>query len=367
MKAWIERVKRVPWIAHLLRAVERFTGRLGNQFAAAITYFSVLALVPIIMFAFSLLGMTLTVLRPSLLGEATDLITAQLQNADSAEQIVAVVKETLENWQAVGIVAILSAAYAGAGWVANLKQAVNAMWRKSFDVAPRGGNVVVETLKNLGILIGLMVLGGLTVVVSVVATAARKLVLSLLGLGTSTAASVLTSVLGVVVSLLTGWLLFVYLYSVLPRMKRPFRAVAKGALLGSLGLAALQYFAGFLTGVFSTNRAAVIFGPVIVLMLSLNLFATIVMIGAAWTATAADDAEFRQATLDPGEPDATLEPLADTIARAEAAHAVPEKVARRGATISLGAGYVLGGAAGVGLGAVIGRVLAGIAHRKRRG
>lgn len=41
----------------------RFTARLGNQFAAAMSYFSVLSLVPILMFGFSMLGLTLTVLR----------------------------------------------------------------------------------------------------------------------------------------------------------------------------------------------------------------------------------------------------------------------------------------------------------------
>ena len=36
-----EKVQRQPVIAHLIRATERFNDRLGNQFGAAITYFSV--------------------------------------------------------------------------------------------------------------------------------------------------------------------------------------------------------------------------------------------------------------------------------------------------------------------------------------
>ena len=62
-----------PWVAHLLRAVERFTNRLGNQFGAAITYFSVLALVPILLFAFAVLGFVLTVLRPDLIDDVVGL------------------------------------------------------------------------------------------------------------------------------------------------------------------------------------------------------------------------------------------------------------------------------------------------------
>ena len=52
MKEWLARFKEKPWIAHLFRAITRFISRLGSQFGAAITYFSVLALVPLLMLAF---------------------------------------------------------------------------------------------------------------------------------------------------------------------------------------------------------------------------------------------------------------------------------------------------------------------------
>ncbi len=45
----IERIKAWPSVAHLLRAAERFNDRLGSQFGAAITYFSFLSLIPILM------------------------------------------------------------------------------------------------------------------------------------------------------------------------------------------------------------------------------------------------------------------------------------------------------------------------------
>lgn len=44
-----EKVQRQPVIAHLIRATERFNDRLGNQFGAAITYFSFLSMIPILM------------------------------------------------------------------------------------------------------------------------------------------------------------------------------------------------------------------------------------------------------------------------------------------------------------------------------
>ncbi len=46
---WWEQFSQRPFVAHLLRAVDRFNLRGGVQLAAAITYFSVLSLVPILM------------------------------------------------------------------------------------------------------------------------------------------------------------------------------------------------------------------------------------------------------------------------------------------------------------------------------
>ena len=75
---WWEVFSQRPFVAHLLRAVDRFNVRGGVQLAAAIAYFSVLSLVPILMLAFSGLGLTLTVLRPEALGQIEQWIHAQL-------------------------------------------------------------------------------------------------------------------------------------------------------------------------------------------------------------------------------------------------------------------------------------------------
>jgi membrane protein len=50
---------RHAWLDHLVRAGERYTETLGNHYAAAITYFSVLALVPLLMVAFASVALVL--------------------------------------------------------------------------------------------------------------------------------------------------------------------------------------------------------------------------------------------------------------------------------------------------------------------
>lgn len=361
----IDRIRTHPLVAHLLRAVDRFSSRLGNQFAAAITYFSVLAAVPIAMFAFSLLGWTLTVLRPDLLDTATAWIAKELQSASGADTITRVVVDLLKSWRAVGIFAILSVAYAGAGWVGNLRQAVNAMSGPRFTVVtPKGGplGMVLMVLRNLAVLLGLLVFGALTVAVSLGATAARKTVLSWFGLGDSLVAAILAFVVGLAISVVAGWVLFMFLYRVLMHPRPTRGTAARGAMFGSVGLVALQYLAGLLNGVFAQNKAAAIFGSAIVAILALNLFATLVMVGAAWTATA-ENPERQTAIV--GEPDARMLPLAENpLVTGETL--VSRKVASRGVTAGMLTGYVLGGAAGIGFGAVLGRIAGAFAHRRHR-
>ena len=81
----IEQLKQRPWIAHMIRAVERYLSRLGSQFAAATTYFSVLAIVPVMMVAFSITGFVLTVVQPGLVDDVADAVAEALGGADAAQ------------------------------------------------------------------------------------------------------------------------------------------------------------------------------------------------------------------------------------------------------------------------------------------
>jgi membrane protein len=68
-----QRGKR-PWLDHLVRAGESYTEQYGNHYAAAITYFSVLSLIPLLMIAFAVAGFVLAG-NETLLTEMKDGIT----------------------------------------------------------------------------------------------------------------------------------------------------------------------------------------------------------------------------------------------------------------------------------------------------
>ena len=373
------KVTRRPVVAHLLRANQRFGGRLGNQFGAAITYFSVLAIVPIIMFAFSVLGFVLAVSAPELRKNLLDQVSSGLGGLDSGtrKSIVAVIKNALDHWRAIGIVGPLSALYSGAGWIGNLKDAVRAQWRESFDFRVKKENFLIKNANNIVVLLGLLVLIAITFGLASISTSLSGTITGWLGLDQVGWLRPVLAFVPIIISIGAGWLVFMYLYLVLPETREPWAAVRRGSLIGAIGLGVLQYLTSFLIGRFASSPTAALFGPVIALMVFMNLFARLVLFIAAWIGTATHAAEPDYASLDDQE-SAGAESGGDAHdhqdqpepidARGEWSRTpgyVSHEVATRSVKIGTGAGYLTGAATGAGAGAVI--ALAMNRLRQRRG
>jgi membrane protein len=281
--AWVQR-NRVT--AHILRAVSRFTNRLGNQFAAGLTYFSVLAIVPILMFAFSALGWTLTVFRPEWLARVQEVIRSNLQAGPLQDQILGLLDQYLMHWQSVGWLALAVMLWAGIGWMGNLRSAIRAMTRPDFDTIEPQRFFLIELAINLAMLLGLLVLALVIFGTSVVTTRLSAEVLGWLNLDDDVIAIGLVRVLSGLVNVLGGWLLFIFIYWWLPRYRAPWRTTFIGSLIAAVVFAGLQWGASLLTAAFSANRAIQVFGPIVVVMLFLNIFAQLTLGIAAWLATA---------------------------------------------------------------------------------
>ncbi len=228
-----------------MRAVQRYLGRLGSQFAAATTYFWVLALVPILMVAFSITGFVLTVVYPDLLDNVADAVTEALGSTDTAtrDKILSLVNTALQQYWTIGIVGLVTGLYAGAKSMGHLKNAVRTQWRPGFDLRPQKINIVVQWLGNLLLLLGLLLGLAVTFGLSSLSTSLAGTVVGFLGLGDQAWTEPLLRISSVVVSIGAGWLIFMYLYTVLPETREPWSVVRRGALLGSIALVALQYLA----------------------------------------------------------------------------------------------------------------------------
>lgn len=274
-----------PAGSHLARAYQRYFNRLGNQLAGSIAYFSMLAIVPVLMFAFSAVGLTLTVLRPDLLGDVQIFIVENLSAGPLQDQVLILLSAYLYNWRSVGLVALGFALFIGSSWVANLKGAIRGMGRPDFDMVQRRHSVLLEPLVNILLLLILMVLIAISFTATVIGTQLAGTVVAWLHLGNVTISQALVRGASFSLSLIGAVLLFWLIFRFLPEERSPHRAIVRGSIGAGISFVGLQAATSWLTSLLALGRATQLFGPVIIAMIFINIFAQLILFFTAWIAT----------------------------------------------------------------------------------
>ena len=298
-------------IKHLIRAVTRYGDRLGSQFAGAMTYFSFLSLVPILMVGFAVGGIVLANNRP-LLNDLEAQITKVLPD-ELATKITDVINDVVDNPLGVGITGLLIALYAGIGWMGNLRKATRAIWRPEFEEnKAEADNIVIATLKDLGSLAGLAV--AITVSLGLSTLGARfgarfqTTLLNLLGLGDQEWLTTVVAITTILIAMAADILIFLWVYTVLPgkALRSPMKARLRGSILAAIGFEVLKFaLLNILPNVTERSLTAQIFGQVIGLLFFFNLVAQLVLFVAAWIATAEGGPELDDGPLEE-VPEATV-------------------------------------------------------------
>ena len=107
-----------------VRAGARYTERHGNAYGAAVTYFSVLSLVPVTMVAFAAAGFAMGS-RPDLVERLKNEITAAWPGT-LGDTLNSVVNQAISSAATVGFFDLLIALYSDTGWMTNLRDALSA-------------------------------------------------------------------------------------------------------------------------------------------------------------------------------------------------------------------------------------------------
>ncbi len=286
---WFRRLIARPSIRHAIKAFERFSARLGWQFAGALTYFSFLAIVPILMVSFSVAGFIL-VNRPDLLMSLENAITSLLP-ASLATEVSTVLSSAINARLTVGIVGLLFALYTGISWMGNLRSAIQAMWRPDFDTEQE---IAAEPLwryyvKNLAYLATLGIGIAISLALTTVGTSAQTGLLRWLGLQHATWSTPIATVGPILLAVAADTAIFVGIYRYIPpKSYRPERkALLRGSLATAVGFEILKFALTYLLPELLTSPTAKIFGPIIGLLIFFNLTATVVLFMAAWMSTSA--------------------------------------------------------------------------------
>jgi membrane protein len=121
--------EKYPWLDHLVRAGARFTDHHGTHYAAAITYFSILSLVPLLMIAFAVAAYVLF-FNPSYLDQIRSSISETLP-PNLVQVVNPIIDQAIGSRTAVGVVGLLGALYSGIGWMSNLREALSEQWAQA--------------------------------------------------------------------------------------------------------------------------------------------------------------------------------------------------------------------------------------------
>jgi len=274
---------RYGWLDHLVRAGARYTERHGDHYAAAITFFSVLSLVPLLMIGFAVAGYVLF-FNPALLDELRNAITENVPPGLN-EMITGVVDEAIAQRGAVGLVGLLGALYSGIGWMSNLREALSEQWAQAPDAPALPKRLLFDLLALGGL--GLALVGSFAI--TGVASTFAEGVLALVGLADQGWARVLLGVLGFLLGLAANWLIFLWVIARLPRQHATLRSAAKAALFGAVGFEVLKRIMTIYLTTVTASPSGAVFGSFLGLLVFVFFASRFVLFVTAWAATAREN------------------------------------------------------------------------------
>jgi membrane protein len=275
---------RFAWFDHVMRAQERYQDSKGDFYAAGITYFTIFALFPLLMVGFAIAGFVLAN-QPDLLADIAEKIKSTV-SGDLGRQLVELMDSAIASRTSVGIIGLATAAWAGLGWMANLREALSQMWGL---MRHDQKNFLRTKLSDLIAIIGLF--AAIIVTVALTALGSKSVmshVLEWLGLQDLPGIGLLLRVASLLISLLISWLLFAWIIARLPREKVSFRRAARAGLMAAVAFEIFKQVGTVYLKAVVSGPAGATFGPVVGLMVFAYITARLILFATAWAATSTE-------------------------------------------------------------------------------
>jgi membrane protein len=287
---------RYPWFDHVMRAQGRYNDSKGDFYAAGITYFTVFAIFPMLMVAFAAGGFVLA-RQPDLLASVEERIKSTV-SGNVGEQLVDLMEAAIQSRTSVGVIGLATAAWAGLGWMANLREALSQMWGLMRHDPP---GFLRTKLSDLIAIVGLFVAIVITVALTALGSSdLMRHLLEWLGLQDVPGVGVALRVVSLLMSILISWLLFTWIIARLPRESVSFRSAARAGLLAAVAFEIFKQVASIYLRSVLTGPAGAAFGPVLGLMVFAYITARLILFSTAWAATSTES--LAAAPVEPPEP-----------------------------------------------------------------
>ncbi len=286
---------RYDWFDHAVRAGQRYVDSQGNFYAAALTYFTVFALFPLLMMGFAVAGFVLS-RRQDLLHQLEGHIRMSV-SGKAGQQLIDLMDSAIESRTSVGIIGLAVAGWAGLSWMAKLREALSQMWEQRRKPA----GFVRTKLSDLVALVSAFV--AINVTIGLTALGDPKLMAKVLGwLGVPDFAllGALLRAASVVMSLLVSWLLFTWMIARLPRESVSFASSIRAGLVAAVGFEVFKQVGSIYLRSVVNSPAGATFGPVLGVMVFAYITASLVLLATAWAATAPEN--LQAAAVEPPSP-----------------------------------------------------------------
>ncbi|MBY0440838.1 MAG: inner membrane protein YhjD [Mycobacteriaceae bacterium] len=283
MSRWSELRARFDWCDHVVRAYQRFDNCRGTFFAAGLTYYTIFAVLPLLMIGYAVVGFVLSSQR-TLLATIDDRIRSAV-SSELAQQLVGLMDSAIASRASVGVVGLLTALWAGLSWMWHLREALSQMWGQ--PVAPIG--FVRTKVSDLAALISSFIVALLIIALTVLGNATpMATLLRWLGIQHVSVLHAILSGLSLLVSLLVSWGFFTWVIARLPREPIGLLPSVRAGLLVAIGFELFKQVASIYLRVVLRSPAGVAFGPVLGLMVFAYVTATMILFATAWAATSSE-------------------------------------------------------------------------------
>jgi len=271
------KLKPRSWAGVLKRTVSEFKEDKLTVWAAALTYYGILSIFPLLLVLVSLLGLVGQSATQPLIdnvgklapGPAKDIVTSAIQNLQQSKGAAGI----------LFFVGLAGALWSASGYIAAFMQASNAIW----DVEE--GRPIWKTIPlRLAITLFTVVLLAVMALAVVLTGPIAKQVGSVIGLG-DTAVTVWDIAKWPVLIVIVSFL-FAFLYWASPNVRHPkFRWVSPGGLVAVLlWIVASAAFAFYVANFASYNKTYGALGGVIIYLVWLWITNVVILLGAEFNA-----------------------------------------------------------------------------------
>ncbi|MFB7371544.1 YihY/virulence factor BrkB family protein [Streptomyces sp. NPDC056222] len=287
---WLTKLPVIgPWVARLMRthawrSYETLDAAHWTRLAAAITFISFLALFPLIAVA-AAIGAAL--LSKEQLDKIEDKVSDQVPGISDQLNIGGLV----DNAGTIGLVAGALLLFTGIGWVGSMRECLRAVWGLDDEDE---GNPVVRKGKDALVLFGLGGVGLCSLAASWLGSTAVGWSADRVGISGEGATGILLQVASVAVAAVAGFLVLLYLLTLLPGVRPPRRRLVVAAVIGAIGFELLKLLIGGYMREVAGKSMYGAFGVPVALLLWINFTAKLLLFCAAWTATGASESARRR-------------------------------------------------------------------------